>query len=229
MIDLFGYLSARPYPGRGILLGTRPDQTPVCAYFIMGRSVNSRNRVFETAEGGICTRAFDAAKLSDPSLILYRPVRRLGDTLIVANGDQTDTIHACMARGGSVYEALSSRAFEPDAPYFTPRISGVAFPTGKYLLSILRANGEEKPTCERFYFNFEPQAGAGHFISTYEGFGEPLPSFAGEPLSVSVPALSAAALAERLWNALDRENRVSLYVLAGGEEAVVNKNGREAL
>jgi len=222
--DIFEYLAARPYPGRGILLGYAPDGSAVCAYFIMGRSENSRNRVFEATRDGIRTRAFDEAKLRDPSLIIYHPVRHFGDTLIVTNGDQTDTIREFLSRRKSVYDALATRAFEPDTPNFTPRVSGVARPDG-YMLSILKSDGGER--CERFYYNYKPAAGEGHFISTYEGFGAPLPSFSIEPVHVSIPALAASDLAAALWNCLDEANRVSLYVEAGGEKTILNKNVQE--
>lgn len=220
MTDLFGYLAERPYPGRGLLIGNTPDGAPVCAYFIMGRSENSRNRVFEETDDGIRTRAFDAAKMTDPSLIIYHPVRRLGETRIVTNGDQTDTIRDFISRGGSVCDALATRAFEPDAPNFTPRISGVLFPDGHYLISILKNDGGR---CARHYYTYEPAPGTGRFISTYEGFGSPLPSFSGEPITTEVPALTAPALAERLWASLDGNNRVSLYAEVGPARAIINK------
>lgn len=220
MTDIFDYLLARPYPGRGILLGT-----DVCAYFIMGRSVNSRNRVFEPTSDGIRTRAFDESKMTDPSLIIYRPVRRTGDALIVTNGDQTDTIRDAIAKGGTIYSALAQRRFEPDAPSFTPRVSGVRRADGSCTLSILKtADGER---CKRFYYDYEPEYGAARFISTYEGFGGPLPSFSGEPVDTQLPPMSAGELAEALWDALDAENRVSLWVRAGGAERIINKYIRE--
>lgn len=229
MTDIFEYLAARPYPGRGILLGRQPDGGAVCVYFIMGRSANSRNRVFEATEDGIRTRAFDDAKLEDPSLIIYHPVRRLGSTRIVTNGDQTDTLRAFLAGGGSVYDALETRAFEPDAPNWTPRISGVVFPEGGYVLSILKADRGDSPACQRFHYVYrEPRAGEGHFISTYEGFGAPLPAFLGEPVCVFIPDLAAADLAARLWASLDADNRVSLYAETGGAEVIINKNGEES-
>lgn len=225
MTDLFDYLSERPYPGRGILLGTRPDGTSVCAYFIMGRSANSRNRIFEETDDGIRTRAFDTAKMEDPSLIIYHPVRRVPGATIVTNGDQTDTIRDFLSKGGNVYNALATRRFEPDAPNWTPRISGLVFPGGEYFLSILKADGAEDPGCERFYYAYsEPQAGEGRFISTYAGFGSPLPAFSGEPVRCAVPQLGAMALAERLWQSLNADNRVSLYVETGGESVIINKN-----
>jgi len=222
--DIISYLASRPYPGRGILLGNAPDGSPVCAYFIMGRSENSRNRVFEATEDGIRTRAFDEAKLRDPSLIIYHPVRRVGDTLIVTNGDQTDTIRDFLAQGKGVCDALATRTFEPDTPNFTPRISGIVRPDG-YMLSILKSG--DGGCCERFYYSYEPAAGEGHFLSTYEGFGAPLPSFSGEPVKSAIPAMPAAGLAAALWDSLDAANRVSLYVEAAGEKIILNKNVRE--
>lgn len=221
MTDLFAYLRERPYPGRGVLLGAAPDGAPVRAYFIMGRSDNSRNRVFEETADGIRTRAFDTARVTDPSLIIYHPVRRLGETCIVTNGDQTDTLRDALVRGESVFAALAGREYEPDAPNFTPRVSGVAFPDGRYLLSILKNGGGR---CQRFYYTYEPAPGTGHFISTYAGFGGPLPAFSGEPAEVCIPALPAAALAARLWESLDAQNRVSLWVEAGGERVIMNQN-----
>lgn len=229
MIDLFDYLRARPYPGRGILLGTASDGAPVCAYFIMGRSENSRNRVFERTEDGIRTRAFDEAKMQDPSLVIYRPVRILntpmGRITIVTNGDQTDTLRDFLAAGRSWMAALESRAFEPDAPNYTPRVSGLIFPDGAYLLSILKSADGDPQSCRRFYYTYDrPISGVGHFISTYEGFGAPLPSYSGEPAEVSLPALGVRALADMLWEALDEDNRVSLWVSVGSESIIVNKN-----
>ena len=224
MTDIFDYLRARPYPGRGILLGAAPDGAPVYAYFIMGRSENSRNRVFERTPDGIRTRAFDEAKMTDPSLIIYHPVRRTERGLIVTNGDQTDTIRD----GHGFVSALRTRRFEPDAPNWTPRISGLLAPDGSYKLSILRAADEAGARCTRCFYEYEPAPGLGHFISTYEGFGSPLPSFHGEPVEVSVPALPAQELAAALWAALDEDNRVSLYVAAAGEEVIINKHGEEA-
>lgn len=224
MTDIFEYLGARPYPGRGILLGTAPDGGAVCAYFIMGRSENSRNRVFEKTPDGIRTRAFDEAKMTDPSLIIYHPVRRTERGLIVTNGDQTDTIW----KGHGFVAALRTRTFEPDAPNWTPRISGFVSADGNYKLSILRASDAEGARCVRCFYEYEPEPGKARFISTYEGFGSPLPSFSGEPVEVCLPELAARELAERLWDALNAENRVSLYVSVGGEEVIINKYGEEA-
>jgi len=222
MADLFDYLRERPYPGRGILVGTAPDGDAVSAYFIMGRSENSRNRIFEKTEDGIRTRAFDESKMTDPSLVLYHPVREAGGALIVTNGDQTDTVRDFLLRGGGAYDALCTRAFEPDEPNFTPRVSAVRFAGGRYQLSILRTR--DGVGCDRAFFDYAPIPGEGHFISTYEGFGSPLPSFSGAPVACEIPDLSAQKLAEKLWAALSADNRVSLWVSAKGGTAILNKN-----
>ena len=233
MKELFSYLKERSYPGRGILLGAMPDGTSAIAYFIMGRSENSRNRVFETTDDGIRTRAADEDKMTDPSLIIYHPVRRIalerGMTTVVTNGDQTDTVRESLLRGETWIDALRTRAFEPDAPNWTPRISGVLFPDGSYSLSILKARDGQPDCCQRFYYTYDAAvAGVGHFISTYEGFGSPLPSFSGEPVAVSLPQMDAQELAGALWDALDADNRVSLYVRVGAEETVMNRFTRKA-
>ena len=224
MTDPFEYLLARPYPGRGIMLGTTPSGKAAAAYFIMGRSENSRNRVFERTEDGIRTRAYDEAKMTDPSLIIYHPVRRTERGLIVTNGDQTDTIRD----GHGFVAALRTRTFEPDAPNWTPRISGLLGGDGSYKLSILRAADPEGQRCIRCFYEYEPAPGEGRFISTYEGFGSPLPSFSGEPVAVEVPELGAVELARRIWGALNEANRVSLYTCVDGVEAIINKYEEEA-
>lgn len=229
MTDLFEYLLARPYPGRGIMLGATPSGKSAAAYFIMGRSENSRNRVFEKTEDGIRTRAHDESKMTDPSLIIYHPVRRVGRGLVVTNGDQTDTLRDYILAGRTFAEALRTREFEPDGPNWTPRISGLLSPDGSYKLSILKAGSPEGKPCLRFFYEYEAtQPGAGHFISTYEGFGSPLPSFSGEPVAVEVPELGAMELAERIWSALNADNRVSLYTCVDGVEAIINKYEEEA-
>lgn len=222
MTDIFEYLRARPYPGRGIILGADPDGFPVRAYFIMGRSENSRNRVFEKTGDGIRTRAFDPSKMTDPSLIIYSPVRRFFKILVVTNGDQTDTICEFMGRGQNSYDALRTRAFEPDSPNFTPRVSGVEWPDGRCQLSILRTR--DGWGCDRAFFDYAPLPGVGHFISTYEGFGAPKPSFSGQPVEIEIPSAPARELADRLWEALNGENKVSLWVSRGDDEIIVNKN-----
>ena len=225
MIDLFEYLSARAYPGRGILLGVLPGGVAARAYFIMGRSENSRNRVFEQTEDGIRTRAYDERKLTDPSLVIYHPVRRVGDKLVVTNGDQTDTVRDFLLEGKSFEQALRTRTFEPDGPNWTPRISGIVYPCGGYALSILKAEDGDERRGRRFFYEYEkPLPGAGHFLSTYEGFGTPLPSFFGEPVPVALPRCTARELADQLWRALDGNNRVSLWVEVGGEQVIINKH-----
>jgi len=233
---LYALLRANSYPGRGILLGRSPDGAhAVAAYFIMGRSENSRNRIFVETEDGIRTEAFDPAKMVDPSLIIYHPVRRVGDCLVVTNGDQTDTVRDGLLAGISFSKALESRCFEPDAPNFTPRISGLVGPDGGYRLSILKSAGGDPACCQRFFFEYDtPAAGTGHFLSTYRGDGDPLPSFAGEPIPVAIAAPTADALAQALWASLNGDNKVSLFVryisLADGTSRTVirNKHTEEA-
>lgn len=223
MTDIFAYLRERSYPGRGILLGVMPDGTDACAYFIMGRSENSRNRVFEKTDDGIRTRAFDESKMVDPSLIIYHPVRQVGDAFVVTNGDQTDTIRDFLKKGETVEAALRTRGFEPDGPNWTPRISGVVRQDG-YQLSILKSGDAEGSICSRFFYNFARKPGVGHFISTYEGFGTPLPSFRTEPVTAALPQLKAEELASLLWDALNTDNKVSLYVKVGGKTVIINKH-----
>ena len=203
------------YPGRGIVVGQSCDGTKaVIAYFIMGRSENSRNRIFVERDGAVFTEPFDVSKLEDPSLIIYAAVRTFGSHLIVTNGDQTDTIYDGLAAGKSFYEALESRCFEPDAPNFTPRISAEAvFSDGtfRYRMSILKSADAEGSACNRFGYDYAPVAGVGHFIHTYEHDGNPLPTFQGEPERVEIPDDIDAFTAE-IWNALDEDNRISLYV-----------------
>ncbi len=233
MIDMTAYLQDNPYPGRGIMLGRSADsRCAVIAYFIMGRSENSRNRVFEETEDGIRTKAFDESKMTDPSLIIYHPVRRMDNGItIVTNGDQTDTIRDNILAGHCYRHALNTRTFEPDGPNYTPRISGVVKPNGSYDLSILKSlDGDPACACRYFYEYDAPKAGVGHFIHTYESDGSPLPSFEGEPRRVSVTAPDAETLAEELWLALNEDNRVSLFVryidLETGEDetSIINKH-----
>ncbi|MBR3200876.1 MAG: IMP cyclohydrolase [Mogibacterium sp.] len=222
------------YPGRGIVVGQSCDGTKaVIAYFIMGRSVNSRNRVFVERDGAVFTEPFDVSKLEDPSLIIYAAVRTFEDHLIVTNGDQTDTIYDGLAEGKSFYEALESRCFEPDAPNFTPRISAEAVFDGegafRYRMSILKSADAEGSACNRFGYDYAPVCGTGHFIHTYEHDGNPLPTFQGEPERVEIPD-SIDAFTEEIWNALDEDNKISLYVrytdIASGEteSRLINKN-----
>ena len=228
-------LKTNSYPGRGIVIGLSEDKKQaVIAYFIMGRSVNSRNRIFETTEDGIRTKAFDESKMTDPSLIIYHPVRRLrGGVTIVTNGDQTDTIRDALNEGHCYRHALNTRTFEPDGPNYTPRISGVVKPDGSYNLSILKSLDGDPACCCRYFYEYEtPQAGAGHFISTYQGDGAPLPSFAGEPIAVNVDAPDAGTLADALWKSLHGDNKVSLFVQyadleSGARETVLRNKHRE--
>ncbi len=229
-LNLNELLRSHPYPGRGILLGRSVDGgKAVIAYFIMGRSENSRNRVFEVTDDGIRTRAFDESKMTDPSLIIYHPVRVVGDDTVVTNGDQTDTIRDGLLEGKVFAQSLRTRTFEPDCPNYTPRISGLLHKDGSYALSILKSADGEPSSCRRYFFGYEkPLAGQGHFIHTYQENRDPLPSFEGEPRQVSVTAPNAAALARELWESLNEDNKVSLFVryidLATGKTDTVIKN-----
>ena len=212
--DLSAYLSGNEYPGRGICIGVTPDgKQALIGYFIMGRSANSRNRVFAPIEGGIETRAADPAKLEDPHLIIYNPVLTLGDEHIVTNGDQTNTIYDAIQQGGSFESGLRTRTFEDDGPNWTPRISGIVNAhSGAYKLSILKSADGNGDSVQRYFFEYgQPVAGEGHFISTYKRNGSPIPSFEGEPLRVAMPD-SATAFAQMLWTSLNEDNKVSLFV-----------------
>ena len=213
-LDFNTLLASHPYPGRGIMLGRSADnKKAVIAYFIMGRSVNSRNRVFETTEDGIRTKAFDESKMTDPSLIIYHPVRTVGNTTIVTNGDQTDTIRDGLLAGEVFAQSLRKRTFEPDAPNYTPRISGILHGNGSYALSILKsADGNPASTRRQFFGYEEPLAGQGHFIHTYQENADPLPAFQGEPRQVAVNAPDAETLAKEIWANLNEDNKVSLFV-----------------
>ena len=223
-------LRANRYPGRGVLLGRSADNRhAILAYFIMGRSENSRNRVFVKTEDGIRTQAQDPGKMTDPSLIIYHPVREFEGKTIVTNGDQTDTIRDALAAGHCYRHALVTRAFEPDGPNWTPRISGVLKPDYSYNLSILKSLNGDESCCCRYFFEYDaPKAGVGHFIHTYQGDGNPLPSFEGEPRSVALNAPDAAAFAAQIWNALDEENKVAFFVryveIASGKVSEVIQN-----
>lgn len=227
-------LSSTTYPGRGIVIGKTPDgKKAAIAYFIMGRSENSRNRIFVKDGEGIRTEAFDPSKLEDPSLIIYVPVRVLGNKTIVTNGDQTDTIYDLMDKQYTFEQALRTREFEPDAPNYTPRISGVLhFDNGSfnYAMSILKSNNGNPEACNRYTFAYEnPVAGEAHFIHTYMGDGNPLPSFEGEPTLVDVPD-NMDDFADLVWNNLNNDNKVSLFVryinIEDGsyETKIINKN-----
>ncbi len=212
--NLFELLAANPYPGRGITLGRSADgKRAVMVYFIMGRSENSRNRIFETTEDGIRTKAFDESKMTDPSLIIYHPVRVVEGTTIVTNGDQTDTIADAYKNGIGFVRALRTREFEPDGPNYTPRISGAMRPDGSYRLSILKSLDGNPACCQRFFYEYDvPVAGCGHFISTYEQDGNPLPSFRGDPRLISLENESSEELSQKVWTALNEQNKVSLFV-----------------
>ena len=213
VFDIGQELMSNAYPGRGIILGRTPDNKKnVIAYFIMGRSENSRNRVFAETEDGIRTEAHDPAKLSDPSLIIYHPVRTMGRDLVVTNGDQTDTI----CEHGDFRRGLMTHEYEPDEPNWTPRISAIMHEDGSFELSILK---RKDGRCLREFFCYEGcDEGKGYFISTYRGDGSPLPTFAGEPMEVSVPS------PEEVWAALNADNKVSLYTNMNGEVKLFNKN-----
>lgn len=216
MLSLEKELRENSYPGRGIVLGRSKDgKKAVAAYFIMGRSENSRNRIFAEEGQGIRTQAFDPSKLVDPSLIIYAPVRVLGNTTIVTNGDQTDTIYEGLEKGLTFEQSLRSREFEPDAPNYTPRISGVMeIENGvyQYALSILKSSNGNPDSCLRYTYTYEnPLPGEGSFIHTYLGDGNPLPSFEGEPKRVEIPD-SLDEFAAMLWSSLNEDNKVSLFV-----------------
>ncbi|MDD3403656.1 MAG: IMP cyclohydrolase [Hespellia sp.] len=234
MLSIAEELAGNAYPGRGIIIGRSADGTKaVTAYFIMGRSENSRNRVFVEEGEGIRTEAFDPSKLVDPSLIIYAPVRVLGNKIIVTNGDQTDTIYEGMDKQMTFEQSLRSREFEPDGPNYTPRISGVMHlenGTYNYAMSILKSNNGNPDACNRYTFAYQsPVSGEGHFIHTYMQDGNPLPSFEGEPKLIGITE-DIDAFTETLWTNLNEDNKVSLFVryidIATGkyETRIVNKN-----
>ena len=237
--DLAKLLSENTYPGRGIVIGKSKDgKNAMIAYFIMGRSENSRNRIFERFDGGMRTKAFDESKLSDPSLIIYNPYLSCDNIDIVTNGDQTDTVYNYIKENGedgfSFEKSLHTREFEPDCPNYTPRISGIlyyAFPgnTFNYKLSILKSSDGNPEVCNRYFYSYSPLNGLGHFIHTYKCDGNPIPSFYGEPEAVEFPN-TAEELADLVWKNLNEDNKVSLFVRAvpldGSEptEIIINKN-----
>ncbi len=234
MLSLEQELKSNAYPGRGIVIGKSENgKYAVTAYFIMGRSVNSRNRIFIEDGKGIRTQAFDPSKLEDPSLIIYAPVRVLGNKTIVTNGDQTDTIYEGMDKQLTFEQSLRCREFEPDGPNYTPRISGIMHMEGgnfNYAMSILKSNNGDPSSCNRFTYAYEnPKAGEGHFIHTYMQDGNPLPSFEGEPKLVGILD-DCDAFTDMLWNSLNEDNKVSLFVryidIETGEYTtnIVNKN-----
>lgn len=227
-------LAGNTYPGRGIVIGKSPDgKYAVTAYFIMGRSSNSRNRIFVEDGEGIRTQAFDPSKLEDPSLIIYAPVRVLGNKTIVTNGDQTDTIYELMDQQQTFEQSLRTREFEPDGPNYTPRISGIMHLENgsyNYAMSILKSNNGDPSSCNRYTFAYEnPAAGEGHFIHTYMGDGNPLPSFEGEPMLVGIEG-DIDTFTNMIWENLNEENKVSLFVrfieIGSGkyETRIINKN-----
>lgn len=232
-ISIYDDLRGNEYPGRGIVIGKSGDgKKAVAAYFIMGRSVNSRNRVFVEEGRDMRTQAFDPAKLVDPSLVIYFPVRMFDGGMIVTNGDQTDTIYECIGQGKSFEDALRTRTFEPDPPIYTPRVSGImeikdgAF---TYKLSILKSTDGDPDFAQRQFFEYDPKPGLGHFIHTYQGNGDPVPSFEGEPAAVGIPD-DIDEFTKGLWESLNEENKVSLFVRfidlesGGMETRIVNKN-----
>lgn len=232
-VDIKQDLAGNSYPGRGIVIGQSADgKQAVVAYFIMGRSVNSRNRVFVEEPDGIRTEAADPAKLSDPSLVIYAPVRVLGEDTIVTNGDQTDTIYDFLKEGKTFEEALRTRTFEPDGPNYTPRISGIV-ERGEgsftYKLSILKSCGGDPDFAQRFFFEYAPKAGLGHFIHTYKQDGDPIPSYEGEPTPVFIEG-DIDAFTASLWENLNEDNKVSLFTrfinleTGKAESRIVNKN-----
>ncbi len=238
LYDLKTLLSENSYPGRGIVIGKSADgKNAMIAYFIMGRSANSRNRIFEAFENGMRTKAFDESKLEDPSLIIYNPYLRIGDMDIITNGDQTNTVYDYIKENGedgfSFEKALHTREFEPDAPNFTPRISGILYyaprDTFHYKLSILKSNNGDPSACQRYFYSYNPLDGIGHFIHTYKCDGNPIPSFYGEPEEVALPN-TAKELADLVWENLNEDNKVSLFVRSvplDGSEAtniIINKN-----
>ncbi len=234
ILSLETELKGNSYPGRGIVIGKSKDGNyAVTAYFIMGRSENSRNRIFVEDGEGIRTQAYDPSKLSDPSLIIYAPVRVLGNKTIVTNGDQTDTIYELMDKQQTFEQSLRTREFEPDAPNYTPRISGimhVGHGGYNYAMSILKSSNGNPKSCSRYTFAYEnPLDGEGHFIHTYMGDGNPLPSFEGEPKLVGIDG-NIDEFADKIWNSLNEDNKVSLFVRyidiksGGYESRIYNKN-----
>ena len=231
--DIGELIKDNPYVGRGIVIGKTPNgKKAVAAYFIMGRSNNSRNRVFTERNGDVFTEPYDASKVEDPSLIIYAAIRKCGDKLIVTNGNQTDTVYNGLKNGVSFKSALESREFEPDAPNFTPRISGVLDFSGggfSYEMSILKSADEKGSACNRYTFSYPSLSGLGHFIHTYVTDGDPIPTFQGEPERVGTLD-DIDEFTEHLWNSLNEANKISLYVrytdvaTVEEEERLINKN-----
>jgi len=231
--DITKLLGGNPYPGRGIIIGCCEDgKRSVVVYFIMGRSENSRNRIFEKTVDGIRTAAYDLSKMTNPELIIYHPVRESAGRIIVTNGDQTDTVLDYLARGSGFDEALRTREFEPDPPLYTPRISGLVEQDGSYKLAILKTTAGNPDFCQRNYFEYSGAVpGLGHFISTYETDGDPPPSFSGEPLPVDINiSCGIETFATGIWESLNEMNKVSLYAkernISTGEinDLIINKH-----
>ena len=218
MTNIYEYLANNEYPGRGIIVG-RKDGKRLIAYFIMGRSANSRNRVFAKKEEILFTKAYDESKVKDPSLIIYNAVRPFKEKTIVTNGDQTDTIYEYLAKGYTFADALDSREYEPDAPNYTPRISAL-IDDDEYNIAILK---REEEKCHRIYYHFNAKDGIAHFISTYDHNGDPLPSFSSNPIRLKIEE-DAKDFAEKLWASLNNDNKISLYVCHGQKEYIFNKN-----
>lgn len=237
LFDLKSLLENNTYPGRGIVIGKSADgKNAMIAYFIMGRSENSRNRIFERYEGGMRTKAYDESKLSDPSLIIYNPFLETEGIDVITNGDQTDTVMDCIKANGedgyAFEKSLHTREFEPDHPNYTPRISGILhYADGDftYKMSILKSTGGNPEACQRYFYSYKPLAGLGHFIHTYKCDGNPIPSFYGEPEEIALPN-TAEELADLVWTSLNEDNKVSLFVRSvslengGVTEYIFNKN-----
>lgn len=218
MINIFDYLSNNEYPGRGIIIG-RYNNLNVIAYFIMGRSINSRNRIFIKDKDILYTKAYDESKLEDPSLIIYNAIRKYNDSIIVTNGNQTDTIYEYLDNGLTFKQALDTREYEPDKPNYTPRISGL-INNDNYDISILKRNNNE---CERKYYNYKFINNIGRFISTYDHNDDPLPSFSLDPIEIEIND-DFNSFSNKLWNSLNTTNKISLYVSYGDKEIIFNKN-----
>lgn len=218
MTNIYEYLANNEYPGRGIIVG-RKDGKRLIAYFIMGRSANSRNRVFAKKDEILFTKAYDESKVKDPSLIIYNAVRPFKEKTIVTNGDQTDTIYEYLAKGYTFADALDSREYEPDAPNYTPRISAL-IDDDEYDIAILK---REEEKCHRIYYHFNAKDDIAHFISTYDHNGDPLPSFSSNPIRLKIEE-DAKDFAEKLWASLNNDNKISLYVCHGQKEYIFNKN-----
>jgi len=225
MVSIAEALSGNPYPGRGIILGSLGGLA-VTAYFLTGRSDNSRNRIFREESDTLLILPFDESKVSDPKLIFYTPIRVCNDAIVVTNGDHTETVCESLLAGHSFQYGMSARCYEPDAPNYTPRIAGLLLPTGRYTLGIVKKMADADD-CRRKYWSFDPKEGAAHMIHTYQSDGDPLPPFEGDPRELMISG-NAETLAEEIWRALDKDNRVALYVrftdLSNGRFTSIVKN-----